>query len=104
METTWTASSWPTSYKVYRAPSLAGIKTYLGRISRPPYNDRAASLGKTYYYWVKAANTFGTSEFSLPDEGYRSNRIPSPPESVLASDGSYADKVEVTWSLSEKAT
>jgi hypothetical protein len=104
VELTWTVTSWPTSYKVYRAPSLLGIKTYLGKTSRPPYNDRAALPGKTYYYWVKAANTFGTSEFSLPDEGYRSTRIPSPPESVLATDGAYTDRVEVTWFPSEKAT
>jgi fibronectin type 3 domain-containing protein len=88
---------------VYRAPSLAGAKIYLGKTSGPPYNDRTALPGKTYCYWVKAANTFGTSEFSLPDEGYRSTRMPSPPESLLASDGTYADKVEVTWSPSEKA-
>jgi hypothetical protein len=104
VEVTWTVSSWLTSYKVYRAPSLAGTKTYLGRTSRPPYNDRTALPGKTYDYWVKAENTFGTTEFSLPDKGYRSTRIPSPPESVLASDGTYTDRVEVTWLPSEKAT
>jgi hypothetical protein len=104
VEVTWTVSSWPTSYKVYRSSSLAGTKAYLGRTFLPPYNDRTALPGKTYYYWVKAANTFGTSEFSLPDEGYRSTRIPSAPESVLASDGTYTDRVEVTWSPSEKAT
>jgi hypothetical protein len=104
VELTWMVSSWPPSYKVYRSPSLLGIKTYLGRTSRPPYNDRTALPGKTYYYWVKAANTFGTSEFSLPDEGYRSNRIPSPPGNVLASDGTIADRVEVTWAFSPGAT
>ena len=35
------------------------------------FNDTNATPGTTYYYWVKASNTYGTSEFSAYDAGYR---------------------------------
>jgi hypothetical protein len=34
-----------------------------------PYDDTSAEPGTTYYYWVKACNSAGCSDFSEPDTG-----------------------------------
>jgi fibronectin type 3 domain-containing protein len=59
---------------------------------------------KTYYYYVMASNTYGTSNYSAYDTGYRSDGRPSVPTNVQASDGAYADRVRITWAASPEAT
>jgi len=68
---TWNSVSSATSYKVYRATSSGGTKTYLGSTSSTTYDDYSASVGTTYYYWVKAKNAYGESGYSSYDTGYR---------------------------------
>jgi fibronectin type 3 domain-containing protein len=106
VEVTWTASPGATSYIVYRAASLAALakKTVLGTIPGILFNDTTAIAGRTYYYWVRASNAYGTSGFSAYNAGKRSNGIPSPPSNVSATDGTYLDRVEVTWAASPDAT
>jgi len=106
VELTWTASSGATSYTVYRATSLSRrvSKTTLGTTSETYFNDTTAVPMKTYYYYVKASNVYGTSDFSSYDAGYRSDGSPPIPTNVAASDGVYIDKVEVTWTGSPEAT
>lgn len=63
------------------------------------YNDLTAVANTTYYYWVKAAADASgslSSSFSLYDSGWRSSS--TVPTNVQASDGTYSDKVLVTWS------
>jgi len=73
VQVTWTASPGATSYTVYRSTSSGKLarKTTLGTTSNTTYDDPTALVGKTYYYWVKATNAYGTSGFSAPDAGYR---------------------------------
>ncbi|MBM4340890.1 MAG: hypothetical protein FJ110_15270 [Deltaproteobacteria bacterium] len=108
VEVTWTASPGATSYTVYRAANRWGTKTTLGTTSAITYDDTTALAGTIYYYYVKAANANGTSNFSVYDTGSRgtspTDGIPSPPTNVQASDGTYIDKVEVTWTASPGAT
>ncbi len=103
---TWSASPGTTSYTVYRATSLTRLakKTTLGTASGTSFNDITATPKITYYYYVKASNTYGTSNFSSYDAGYRSDGSPPAPTNVSASDGTYTDKVVVTWSASTGAT
>jgi len=68
---TWSASSGATSYDVYRATSSGGTKTKIGTPSTTLYDDTSASVGTTYYYWVTAKNTWGTSGYSSYNTGYR---------------------------------
>jgi cellulose 1,4-beta-cellobiosidase len=105
VQVTWTASATATSYTVYRSSyPYTFYAASLGTTSGVVYDDTTATPGVVYYYWVKASNSFGTSNFSAYDTGSRSTGIPLPPTSVLASDGTYTDKVQVTWTASAMAT
>ena len=59
------------------------------------FDDTTASPGQTYYYWVKAMNLVhmlgGISE---PDTGFAAFAGPT---GVNASDGTYTDRVRITW-------
>ena len=69
----WTASLGANSYTVYRARSLnrRARKTVLGMTSGTSFDDTNATPGTTYYYWVKASYSYGASNFSAYDAGYR---------------------------------
>jgi hypothetical protein len=105
VEVTWSASLRAESYKVYRSTSSdTGVtKTLLGTTTDTFFDDTRAVPMKKYFYWVKALNTIGTSKFSAYDKGYRSDGSPLVPTNVSASDGTYVDRVEVTWSASLRA-
>lgn len=104
VQVTWTTSPEAISYTVYRAARAFGAKTTLGSTPSTAFDDTTASAGKTYYYWVKAAGAYGTSNFSARDAGSRSNGIPLPPTNLQASDGAFPDKVQVSWTASPWAT
>lgn len=55
-----------TSYTVYRSTSAQGSYTQIGSNSYPKIYDRNVSIGKTYYYKVKAGNSAGMSDYSSP--------------------------------------
>jgi fibronectin type 3 domain-containing protein len=96
---TWNSVSGAKSYQIFRADEMWETKTQLGTVSgrskMPSFNDSTATPGAFYYYWVKAVSKNGTSDFSDPwDTGYRKLPVPT---GVSASDGTYPDKVRVTW-------
>jgi len=97
----WNTSSGATSYKVYRAARATGTKSLLGSSTGTSFNDTTATPGFTYYYWVKACNGANCSSYSTRNTGWRKL---SPPTGVTASDGTYTDKVGVTWDASSGAT
>ena len=49
---------------------------------------------------MRACNSAGCSSYSIPDSGYRAASGPSVPTGVAASDGTYKNKVEITWNPS----
>ena len=73
---TWSTSSGAISYEVYRATSSGGTKSKIGTSSGTSYDDTSASVGTTYYYWVKAKNEWGTSGYSSYDTGFCSDPCP----------------------------
>jgi fibronectin type 3 domain-containing protein len=101
VQITWDSSTGATSYKVYRAVSLVGTKTFRGSTSGTTFNDTSGVPGMIYYYWVRACNGSRCSDYSAYDTGWIK---PTPPSSIQASDGSYEDKVRVYWSTSWGAT
>ncbi|OGD22027.1 MAG: hypothetical protein A2W03_15695 [Candidatus Aminicenantes bacterium RBG_16_63_16] len=92
---TWTAVSDPavTAYQVYRSASDTGTKIYLAQVSNSYYDD-ASPAGGWNYYWVKSVAAIGSSLFSSSDSGYVSVTVPA---GLLASDGTYTDRVALSW-------
>jgi hypothetical protein len=71
---TWTAVTGATAYEVWRSTtnsSASATKISATDITTATFDDTTAVLGTTYFYWVKAKNTGGTSAFSASDSGYR---------------------------------
>jgi phage gpG-like protein len=68
---TWEASSGATGYKVFRnASNNSSGAQQIGTSTASQYDDTTAVVGTTYWYWVKAYNSAGDSEFSNGDNGY----------------------------------
>ncbi len=104
----WTASDGADDYKVYRNTinSTSGAAELTSSHPASPYDDFSVTPEATYYYWVKACNGAGCSGFSSSDSGYAASvvTIPSPPTGVSASDGTYTDKVRISWTAADGAT
>ncbi|MBP1595591.1 MAG: exported protein of unknown function [Acidobacteria bacterium] len=97
----WNPVSGATTYKVYRSTSPTGSKTEISSWqAETRYDDITAVTGLTYYYWIKAAADRSggqASDFSAPHTGWRALPPLTPPSAVAASDGTWIDKVRVTW-------
>jgi hypothetical protein len=103
---TWNSVSGATGYEVWRGTNnSSGSASNLGDRTSP-FNDTGVTPGTTYYYWVKAAKNITTSDFSSSDSGNASTSctVPSAPTGVSATDGTYTDKVRVSWVASSGAT
>jgi parallel beta-helix repeat protein len=68
---TWDSVSGASSYEVYRAASSISTKTKLLTTTNTTYDDISAGPDIIYYYWLKACNTWGCSNFSPYNTGYR---------------------------------
>ncbi|WP_200154654.1 trypsin-like peptidase domain-containing protein [Chromatium okenii] len=85
---TWNAVANATSYSIWRntinyqasAKQIATATTLI-------YEDKTALAGTTYYYWIKATNTAGTSAFSEPNSGYRALTTATATPVLLTVDG-----------------
>jgi fibronectin type 3 domain-containing protein len=99
---TWNAVSGATSYDVYRCQTCCDTKIKIGSATATTFDDTDVPL-HSYYYWVKANNAISISEFSLPDTGYTMLR-PDTPNGLSASDGTYLNKVLVTWNQTPTAS
>jgi Zn-dependent protease with chaperone function/fibronectin type 3 domain-containing protein len=107
----WAASSNAAFYNIYRATDLNGNYINVGKTSSTTFDDAVPSY-KVFWYKVRAVNAKGASAFTDANSGFRGKagqpgtqtKVPSPPSSVAASDGSYADMVRVTWTASTGAT
>lgn len=105
----WKESAGATSYEVWRSPTtLATNAVKLGEVTDISYVDISNPNNvllntATYYYFVKAKNGAGTSAFSASNSGNLA-RIPAAPATVAASDGTYFDRIRVTWGAVTGAT
>lgn len=91
-------------YEIFRANSADGQKTLAGTSTTVLFEDTAVNAETLYYYWVRACNPEDCSELSAYDSGWRQLNIPDVPASVQASDGAFADRVQVSWAESSPAT
>ena len=105
VQVTWNVSSGATAYEVWRCASnnVNPAIQITNNLTATRYDDFGTAAGRTNYYWVKAKNAVGVSGFSVPDAGYRAIPLPAP-TGLSASDGTFADKVRLTWNASAGAT
>ena len=109
IEITWSPVVGATHYRIYR--SLTPVATEQNVITGPTwvpldsvYTDYGPVYGNTYYYWVRAAKSqFGQNAtgFSAANSGYL-GFVTAPTAS--ATDGTFTDKVEVSWNSVPGAT
>ncbi len=105
----WTATPGATSYLVYRGLiATASDTTYpeaYDEVSDNTYEDNDITLDRTkiYFYFVKAKIGNVKSVFSAGNSGYLM-KAPLAPASVTATNGTYFDKIAVTWSKVADAT
>jgi hypothetical protein len=83
VQVTWDSAADATYYEVYRAESAGGTKTLLGSPTGTSYDDDSAVVGTTYYYWLVACNTWGCSDYSAHDTGYRPSSVGTVSGSVI---------------------
>ncbi len=106
---TWTAVSGASSYLVGRKKSLSDVGFEQEFETADPIledNSQAvldARPGTLFYYFVAAENSFGPGNYSMGNSGYLS-KSPSASGTVTASDGTYFDKIRVSWTKVNGAT
>lgn len=73
----WTASDKATGYTVWRSTSSSsGSAAMITSAAETAFADWDVLPGAQYYYWVKAVNSSGASDFSDPATGARSPVFP----------------------------
>ena len=90
----WSGVREADSYSVYRGDPKGRKPKVIGTTTETSFADSTGTPGQTYLYSVKANNEYGSSDFSASDPGHR---VILPPQGVSASDGTYTDKVQITW-------
>ena len=99
---TWQEVDSVERYHLFRAESIYGTYSEIGTKTNSGFEDTTASFKTNYYYKVKSFSTnYGYSSFSTYNSGYRDLDAP---DDVEASDGTYSDKIRVSYdSVSQAA-
>jgi fibronectin type 3 domain-containing protein len=100
----WNSTADTDGYRLYRSqnndPATASV---IADVTATSFTDTTALHNVTYYYWVKAYNLQGESDFSNGDTGFRRLPLPNTPGSVSATDGSSTAYTRVTWAIANFA-
>ncbi len=102
----WGVMSNALSYEVWRGvKDSCETAEKLALVESNVWRDVTAMPGVLYYYWVRAVPEVGLGDFSKPGKGRRKCLLAQlrPPASVKASDGDFADKVFISWSVASNA-
>ncbi|MGC8963586.1 MAG: fibronectin type III domain-containing protein [Candidatus Bipolaricaulaceae bacterium] len=95
---TWRAAVAASSYEVFRSDIPGADYFKIAETTGTSYDDTLILAGRTYWYRVRACNEYGCSDFSPPDSGIAALQAPLAPQNVQASDGTFSDRVRITWS------
>jgi fibronectin type 3 domain-containing protein len=107
---TWDSMNFATSYKVWRRVLLAPFGTpyaQIGTSDTNHYEDSSVNITTRYLYKVQACNVFGTcSDLSATDTAQPTACLipfpvltkPDTPSSINATDGSFTNKIVISWS------
>lgn len=103
---TWNASSGAASYQVWRSTINDADEALLLRsgLSQLSYEDLTVVPEEYYYYFVRAQNSDGYSDYSTGNRGHAAMAPPDAPTGVTASDGKFTDEVRVRWEPCAGAT
>ncbi|MCX6991792.1 MAG: PQQ-binding-like beta-propeller repeat protein [Kiritimatiellaeota bacterium] len=103
VQVTWSTSDYAVSYAVYRNTSngIPDGLNYFAVTNGTNYNDADSIPYQVYYYWIRATNAYGMSEFSASTNGSRP--LPAP-LNVQATDGTFTNKIGVSWDIEPAAT
>jgi len=98
----WSEVDGAAYYDIYRSETGDfGTAVVVGRENSPSssHDDVTAVPEVLYFYWVKALNPASSSDFSSGVTGRRVTNLldGSPPLNVLASDGEFPDKINISW-------
>ena len=86
-----------TSYIVFRGESnVSGLASPIATRNVPDIYDTDVTPGKTYWYWVIALNSAGEGPISESAAGFRAIAL-TPLTGLTASNGTYTDKVALSW-------
>ncbi len=105
----WNVTTDALVYEIWRAdiPAfLGGTIRKIGTSTTTSYNDSTVVNGNRYYYWIKARNSWGVSRYSQYETGYIGT-VAAPlqaPTGVFASNGSFSNKVRISWNVRPGAT
>ena len=102
---TWSPVPEAGGYEVWRGMSSAGTFTYLASTGVPSYDDTGVAPGTTYWYKVRACNRAGCSPFTPAKAGKALGlTLPTAPAGITVSQGSFADRIQVSWTAVLGAT
>ncbi|MGI6088202.1 MAG: immunoglobulin domain-containing protein [Kiritimatiellia bacterium] len=90
---TWDSPFGASSYELWRNTNDDPVGgSLLATVRTTSFSDTSAIPGTMYYYWLKATNVAGASEFSLSDSGWRSiaAAITVQPQSLIRAEGEAA--------------
>ena len=97
----WNSVSGADTYQVFYSIGEAGDYVQIAETTETSFDDTDDATPLlpciTYWYKVRACNAAGCSDLSDADEGWRETRVTGVPTNVTASDGTYSDKVSVSW-------
>ncbi|OGV57129.1 MAG: hypothetical protein A2X45_21005 [Lentisphaerae bacterium GWF2_50_93] len=109
----WAKTTGATSYMIFRTESAAtipdpAISTPIGEVNTLFLDDfgddilpQVGGIVKKYFYWIAAKNQNGVTAISKTNNGYLSKKGPA---ALTASNGTYSNRITVTWSAVPGAT
>lgn len=97
----WSEIKGASKYYVYRATSKSGTYSKVATVTTTSYTDSGGTLGKTYYYKVKAISESGSdSNSSYSTVMSATKRLPKPTVKISLS----SNKPKLSWSAVDGAT
>lgn len=102
--TSWSPVERASYYEIFRATAADGSYERLDTIESTSFTDIVGSenQGKWYWYKVRACNAAGCGPESAPVRGYAGR--PPKPEGLQATQGTYPDKIVISWNEMPGAT
>ncbi len=92
------------NYKIYRSSTFDWtLASPIGETVATVFNDLTGLPGVMYYYWVSSVNAY-RGEGAMSTNRSTGYRALAPPGGIFATEGSYTNKVRVTWPLVDGAT